>query len=276
MRLILTIAVISFCVFSLSAQDIIQSSQNSRQGKFYFYWGWNGAHYTKSNIHFEGENHKFTLDNVVAKHRPTTFSVDKYFNPINITIPQYSFRIGYFIKDNVNISFGFDHMKYVVQQNQKVKISGHIENTETQYDGVYADDDIVIAEDFLQLEHTDGLNYLNIELREMSELYVRSNISINLVKGAGVGLMFPKTDATLINNPRHDKFHVAGYGVAGMAGINLAIRKNFFIQTELKAGFINLPWVRTTSSKSDKASQNFFFYQYNIVFGTTINVRNKG
>ena len=258
---------------NLLAQGSNASYENGRKGKFYFYFGWNGARYTKSDMHFVGEHYDFTLEKVVGKHKPSPFTFEKYLGPHKLTIPQHNFRVGYFLKDNMNISFGFDHMKYVVQADQEVKISGHIEESGTSYDGVYTNDDLIIAEDFLQFENTDGLNYLNIELRWIDALSARKNLSLNLVKGFGAGIMFPKTDATLLNNERHDVFRVSGYGLAGMAGLNLAIRKNFFIQTELKTGFIHLPWLRTTFSKADKAKQNFLFYQYNIVFGTTINFK---
>lgn len=50
-------------------------------------------------------------------------------------------------------------MKYVVSQDQTVKISGEIANSETIYDGKYSNDDIELLKDFLSFEHTDGLNY---------------------------------------------------------------------------------------------------------------------
>jgi hypothetical protein len=43
--------------------------------------------------------------------------------------------------------------------------------------------------------------------------------------------------------------------------------KNFFIQTEVKGGYASLPSIRTTENKSDKASQDFFYAQYNLAFG---------
>lgn len=60
-------------------------------------------------------------------------------------------------------------MKYVVDSNQIVTMKGDIQNSGTDYDGVY-DDAIVLASDLLLLEHTDGLNYINIELRRVDEL----------------------------------------------------------------------------------------------------------
>ena len=52
-----------------------------------------------------------------------------------------------------------------------------------------------------------------------------------------------------------------------MVGLNVKLFKNFFFQTELKGGYVSLPNIRTTSSKIDKASQDFFYAQYNVVFG---------
>jgi len=67
--------------------------------------------------------------------------------------------------EKYNISIASDHKKYVVKNDQTVNISGKIENPETIYDGNYDNDKIVLAGDFLRLEHTDGLNYINVGLR---------------------------------------------------------------------------------------------------------------
>ena len=90
---------------------------------------------------------------------------------------------------------------------------------------------------------------------------------INLTEGIGAGLLYPKTNAKLLGNTRHDDFHVSGYGVSAKVGLNFTFFKYFFIQTELKGGYINMNDIRTTSSSSDKASQEFFFFQRIIAFG---------
>jgi len=163
-------------------------------------------------------------------------------------------------------------MKYVVDSNQIVTMKGDIQNSGTDYDGVY-DDAIVLASDLLLLEHTDGLNYINIELRRVDELKLFNKVSVNLMEGVGLGLMIPKTNASLLNNPRYDEFHSAGYGVNAVVGLQINLGKYFFILSELKEGFINMPDIRTTLSPIDKASQNFFFGQTNIVFGAHMNLR---
>jgi hypothetical protein len=253
------------------AQNKRANLQEMRKGKLYFYWGWNWDSYSKSNINFAGKDYNFTLKDVVAKDRQSEFTFAKYFGITQISIPQYNFRVGYFIKDNWDISFGIDHMKYIVQAYQTVKISGTIENSGTEYDGQYSNDDSVIAEDFLQFEHTDGLNYLNIELRRFDKIFDFNKIDINLTEGFGVGALVPKTNTALLNIERHDEFHLSGYGVSAMAGINVSFFDKFFIQTELKGGYINMPNIRTTNSATDGASQSLFFNQFNIVFGGILN-----
>jgi hypothetical protein len=245
---------------------------NNNKGKFFIYWGWNRSFYTKSDIKFKGDDYNFTLDNVVAKDRQSAFSVDTYLNPANMTIPQTNFRMGYFLDDHWSITAGYDHMKYVMQQNQTVQISGEIRNSVTEYNHVFDDEQIVLKEDFLMFEHTDGLNYINMELRRSDKVldlqrHHAGDIIINTIEGVGTGILFPRTNVTLLGNKMNDEFHLAGYGMGAMAGLNITFWKVFFIQSEVKGGFINMPDIRTTEFKSDRAKQHFFFLESNILFG---------
>lgn len=254
-----------FCQFPTTSLN--HEIPKSRKGQFYVYWGWNRAAYALSDIHFYGENYDFELKDVVAKDRQSPFEGKLYLNPGSATIPQYNFRFGYFINEKYNLSFGIDHMKYVVQQNQSVKISGTIDRTGTKYDGAYSDEPIVIADDFLKFEHTDGLNYINLEIRRLDALLVWNHINLNLTEGVGAGVLFPRTNTTLFGGDRYDKFHVSGFGLSAMVGINIEFFNHFFIQSEVKGGYINMPNIRTTPSALSGASQQFFFGQVNLVFG---------
>ena len=82
----------------------------------------------------------------------------------------------------------------------------------------------------------------------------------------------PKTNSTLLNNERHDDFHLAGYGISAVVAINISFYEVFFIQSELKGGYINMPDIRTTMDKADRASQSFLFSQLNMVFGVSFNL----
>ena len=258
-----------------SAQNDQLIEKTNQKGKLYVYWGWNRGWYTTSDIGFRGTDYDFNLNQVVAKDRQTPFSLNAYLNPTLITIPQYNFRIGYFISKNYDISFGVDHMKYVVQSDQTVKISGYISSTETEYDEEHENDDIIIEEGFLNFEHTDGLNYLNVEFRRFDNIFDFNKVKINLTEGFGLGALLPKTNSTLLNNERHDDFHLAGYGISAVVAINISFYEIFFIQSELKGGYVSMPDIRTTMDKADRGSQSFLFSQLNIVFGVSFSLGKK-
>lgn len=255
---------------SINAQKD-QKKKVSNKGKFFVYWGWNWASYTDSNIRFKGDNYDFTLQNVKAYDTPSKFTFKKYFGITNITKPQTNARIGYFFKENYTISIGVDHMKYVVQNDQFVDIDGNI-NFGNKYDGVYTGQQIQLTEDFLRLEHTDGLNYINTQLYRFDDISSwfgldSESFQINVTEGVGAGILFPKTDTTLLGQERHDDYHVSGYGFSAGFGLNITFLKHFFIQADLKGGYINMQNVKISTNAADSASQDFFFLQNNILIG---------
>ena len=261
----------SFNSFAQETSNIIEPIKGNK-GKMYIFWGWNRAHFTQSDIRFRGNNYDFMLKNVVAYDRQTPFALDPYFHPTKLSIPQTNLRIGYFISEHYNVSFGADHMKYVMEQNQTVKMTGFIKNSDTRFDGNYTDKDIILTDDFLTFEHTDGLNYLNLAISRIDNLFNFNrlrikNIEMSFTEGFGVGVLMPRTNTQLLKNKRYDEYHFAGYGVDAKIGLNILFYKHFFIQSELKSGYINMPDIRTTVSSSDKAAQHFFYVQNNIVLG---------
>lgn len=272
-KILFVLVIVLSTINSGYSQDEGKPEQVSRKGDLYFFWGWNRGWFSDSDITFKGSDYDFTLDKVRAFDRQSDFGYDPYFKLGQMTIPQYNVRIGYFIHHNYSISVGTDHMKYVMRQDQTVKISGRIDNSGTEYDGVYNNDNIILTEDFLTFEHTDGLNYVNADFRRHDEIFSWNKVKINLNEGIGVGVLFPKTNTKLLDKERYDEFHVSGYGISGVVAVNVNFFKYFFVQSELKGGYINMPNVRTTMSSADSASQSFFFSQLNIVFGAVINLK---
>ena len=256
------------------AQEIteIQSKYTTHnKGKFFISWGGNRDSYSKSDITFRGKDYDFTLENVEAHDKPKGWHLD-YINPARMTIPQTNFRMGYFISDHYSVAIGVDHMKYVMSQNKAVDINGYYPNPGS-YDELLANNQILLTEEFLKYEHTDGLNYVNTEFSrhdDISSFFKIGNtnkIQVNLTEGVGFGLLYPKTNTTLLGKERHDDFHVSGFGTSLKAGLNVTFFKYFYIQGELKGGYINMQDIRTTQSTEDSASQDFFFFQRIIAFG---------
>ncbi len=245
------------------------------KGKLYVFWGWNRAHYTNSDIKFQGHGYALTLKDVAAQDKQTPFSFKEYLEPTNLTGPQTNIRAGYFFAEHWDIAIGLDHMKYVMEQNQTVKAEGFISDSGTQYDGVYRNEDIVLKEDFLTFEHTDGLNYIFVEINRSDELLRKATedlwwLKLEITEGFSTGALFPKTNSRLVGKERHDAFHLSGYGLSAKVGLRLTLVKYILIQSEAKGGFMHMPDMRTTPDPSDRASQHFGFFQYNILVGVAI------
>ncbi|HEU4792003.1 MAG TPA: hypothetical protein VFS71_20125 [Flavobacterium sp.] len=271
---LMIVLILSFYSQHSNAQEantIPEKYTAHNKGKFFFFWGGNRENYSKSDITFKGADYNFALQNVEAHDKPKGWHID-YVNPANMTIPQTNLKLGYFITDHYNISIGVDHMKYVMYQDKAVNYRGYYPNAGS-YGETLPNDQVLLTEDFLTFEHTDGLNYINSEFSrvdDISKIFRIGNtdkFQINLTEGVGAGFLYPKTNAKVLGKERHDDFHISGYGLSAKAGLNFTFFKYFFVQTELKGGYINMQDIRTTQSSSDKASQEFFFLERVIAVG---------
>ena len=265
-------------VFAQNSNDgnIETSSKKSlgEKGTMFVFWGWNRAMFSKSDIHFKGNGYDFVLHNVVAHDRPSDLSWD-YINPGEVSKPQFNFRLGYFIKDNLAIVIAQDHMKYVMDQDQTVDFTGHI--SDPTYAAMVQNGQVNLTDEkFLTFEHTDGLNYINLGIEKYKNLYAKENLEILWSYGGGLGLMFPKSNVKIFGNERSDRFHVAGFGADVRTNINFVLWKRLMARVEGKFGYINMPDVKTTlNNKPDKASQDFVFGQINFGIGYVFNIKKK-
>lgn len=245
----------------------------TRKGAVFAFWGWNNAVYSNSDIHFKGNGYDFQLNDVRAKDRQTQFKFGTYFNPGKLTIPQTNARIGYFIKDNVAIILGLDHMKYVMVQDQKVNFSGHI--GDPNYSNYVQNGQVDLSDgEFLTFEHTDGLNYVHIGVEKYKNIIDKKNFDIIGAYGIGGGFLLPKTNAKLFGFERSDRFHLAGFGTDIRASLNIVLYNHIMLRVEGKYGYINMSDIKTTlNNKPDKASQDFVFGQLNFGIGYIFNTR---
>ncbi len=260
----------------IAQQDSIKPTTEKytthNKGKIYIYWGGNRVAFTNSSLGISGNGYNFILHDLKSHDRPQGWTSD-FINPTRMTIPQYNFRVGYYISDHYNVSFGIDHMKYIMTQDQLARISG---NYPTSYNGNQINNGNVNLKDgtFLAYENTDGLNYPNFEIARVDDLskYLgvknTDKFQVNFTEGLGLGPLYPRTDAQLFLKKRRDEFSLAGYGMHAKIGLNLTFFKHYFVQGELRGGYINLSSIRLSDDKADVGKQDFFFLQNAIVFGT--------
>jgi hypothetical protein len=214
---ILFFFLVCFSLNTFAQEEIaVQRYTAHNKGKFFVSWGGNRDSYTKSDVNFRGKDYNFTVADMKAHDKPKGYHID-YVNPANMTIPQTNFRMGYFFNDHYSVSIGWDHMKYVMTQNQTANVTGYINLPADQagsiYNGVYNNTPVDMSQGgaieggydkgvtnpngtaFLMYEHTDGLNYINTEVSrhdDISKWFGLPNtdkVQINLTEGVGVGVL---------------------------------------------------------------------------------------
>lgn len=252
------------------AQNSVLSKGKAHKGQFFFYWGYNRSSYTNSDIHFKGPEYDFTLRDVKAKDRQSKFTIKNYFSITRIWVPQYNYRLGFWLKNDLSISFGLDHMKYNMVQNQTVKIDGYI-NPRGNYTkhSKFNNDDIELTRDFLRFEHTDGLNYFSFELEKLFATWtiVPEKVEVSLVGDIGLGVYIPRSDVHLFGVGLNNNYHLGGWGASMMAGVHIEFWRKVFIRWSFKSGYTDLPSILTTGTSYDRASQHFLFNEMYGVIG---------
>lgn len=240
--------------------------------RVFAYWGYNRAQFTTSDIRFTGRNYDFILHQVVARDKPEPFTLGNYFKPKNVWIPQYNYRVGWFLNECWSFSVGLDHMKYVVVKDQSVFMSGTISPDRSARYALNDGKEVRITPDLLTYEHTDGLNLLAADADHYNRISRggKGNNALYFTQGLFIGPVIPRTDVRLFGEGINNKFHLAGYGTGAQLGLFALFADRVFLRANMRAGYIELPSVLTTGKAEDRAAQHFWFMEENVMLGVLI------
>lgn len=245
-------------------------SLKKKYKKLYFSWGYTRAAYSKSTIHFKdlsnsyheitGSNnyYDFTVHNVKAKDRP---DFDQLYDIINITIPQFVFRVGCELNNKWGFEINYDHTKYVVTDWQKVKISGQINGQSV------SGDTTLNPKTFLHFEHTDGANFWMVNAVRKVKIYERRNLLLSYVVKPGAGVVVPRTDVTLFGERLNNKWHLAGWIVGIESGLRAEFFKHGFFELVGKGSFANYAQSLVLGKGNGTAKHHFFAGQLTATIG---------
>lgn len=253
---------IMFFVLLFSSNAFLSIAQKGKLFKgMYVQWGYNKEWYTNSNIRFKLSNGDiFTLKNAKAHDKPNFDAI--YKNPGDISIPQYNYRVGFYLNDKNTkaIEINFDHIKYVVTDGQTVHVKGII-------DGKNVDGNSILDPNtFLALEHTDGGNLLHINYVEQKTLLMnkaKTRPLVNLIWKAGAGINIPRTDFTYRGDRLNNAFHIAGYNLSGEAGARFYISRRLFFEGTGKTGYVRYvnALANTTTAKGNRVTHGFGYFE---------------
>jgi hypothetical protein len=219
-------------LLSLGAFAQEQSIPNNR-ATIYLTWGYQRDAYTRSDIHFrdrQTDDYDFKFYRAKAKDQPDMHNI--FRTPL--TVPQYVLNIGYIMKDRNGWGFEFswDHLKYVVRDNQQMHVKGMIREE-------YVDRDSVVTPAFVHFEHTNGNNYAMISAVKQQQLVSsrNGNHALSLLFKAGAGGLVPKTDSFIMGNHNDGPFKLSGFVVGVSFNVRYNIYKYFYVETTVKGAF---------------------------------------
>ena len=247
-----------------TAQETTKPPKNN--GTFYFAWGYNKDWFSRSDIHFEDhitDDYDFIVHDAAAHDSPML----NYIFDKDIAIPQYCYRLGYFFNDNHNlgIEISFDHAKYIMTDLQHVHITGHIREE-------HFDKDTTIGGYFLNFEHTNGANFLTLNLLKRQTFYESKNKKhfFDFIAKAGGGVVVPKTEVYLMGKDVDNCFHVAGYIFGAEAAVRWHFLKSFFVEPAFKGVFAN--YTNVLAIGHAHANHSFFAAETILTAGFQINI----
>lgn len=256
--------------FSLLSQENTAEVKR-KKGSLYFSFGYTRAWFSKSTIHFSdhsntyhdftqrSNNYDFTIYNAKASDRP---DFDHIKDIKNISVPQYVYRIGYYFnnKKDLGIEINFDHTKYIVNDWQRVHIKG-------QFNGTPVDKDTTLNPvNFLHFEHSDGANFLMLNLVKRWKLVDLPKFNVGWVVKPGAGMVIPRTDVTLFGERLNNRFHVAGWIVGVESGFRTEFLKHGFFEFVAKGSFADYMQVLVVG-RGSRAHHHFYTAQLTATLG---------
>lgn len=263
-RFLLVAFILTTSIYGLNAQGL------------YLQWGYNTEWFTKSNISVTMSNgDKFKLHNAKAHDKPDLKYILKA--PLDISIPQYNYRIGYYLNQDKTraIELNFDHIKYVVTDGQDVHVTGTI--NEKAID----ENRVMDPKTFMHLEHTDGGNLLHLNYVMQNSFWNRSTTAkrgagmpiATFIRKIGAGINIPRTDFTYMGDRLNNKFHIAGYNVSAEAGARLYALPRLFLEGTAKTGYVRYvnALANTTTSTGNRVHHGFGYFEVILMVGYDIN-----
>ncbi len=195
----------------------------------YFALGTHRIFFTPGDIHFRS-NKNPSFDFTLKKARGQDEGGLK-FN----TAPQFSYYAGvYFTRKGFGLEYHYDHIKYFLKPNQVLRLQGTI-------GGQQYDKDTLVTNDFVRLEHSDGGNYAMINIVKWKRLAAdrKERHYLDLVMKAGLGIVNPKTNSTIMGNHYDEKYHFSGYVVGIESGLRYNFWRRFFVNGSFKLAYAN-------------------------------------
>ena len=235
------------------------------RGTVYASWGYNREVYTRSDIRFVNtttDNYDFTFVDARASDKP---DFQNFWRFNSWTIPQYDLTAGYLFNDrhDLGVEVSWNHLKYVVDDNQVIHVRGQIR-------GHLLDKDTLVTPDFVHLQHTNGNNYLMLNLVKRQRLRVGRYLALSAIGKVGAGPLISYTVSTVLGNHAEGPFHYHGWVAGASVGLRLDVFRYFFLQSDVQGAFANYTNTWLGADRQGRATHVFGSGQFIWAFGFNV------
>lgn len=211
----------SIALFFIFPKTTAAQTKKKRKAEIYFSWGYNTEWYTRSTVKINQPdlNNNYRFKNIKGHdHR----GWDEGLFSKALTIPQYNYRLGYFLNDKNNLGFeiNFDHTKFIFEDGQQAKIKGTL-------NGRTVDSTVLFNEaNGFYYYLNNGANFLLFNIVKRWNWYTdkSKHIKIDALGKAGIGPVIPHVQNSFFGEKNNPDFQFGGWNT-GMEG---AIRSTFF------------------------------------------------
>ena len=244
-----------------SAAPAQSGTAAATSGREYFVsWGYNGDSYTKSDLHINQPSlgNDFTLGDVRARDSKPWGNILGHAP----TVPQYNVRFGMFFNERWGLEVAHDHMKWIVRQDQEVRMTGTL-------NGAAVDTQVTLTPDVLRYQLNNGTNplFVNVIRRVRLRGEPKRTGYVAFLAKAGGGFANPHTENAVFDQPNDKGFQFfQGWNVDAVAAVRVHFFKRLYFEFEDKLVYVRyfgLNVDRGTAQQSLKANE------YTLNFGVS-------
>jgi len=249
---------------SLTANAKTTKNKKNRTGSLYLSWGYNGEWYTRSTVHVhQSGGNDYELIHVHAHDHEgwNTGVLNKA-----LSIPQYNYRLGYYFnkKQDLGIEINFDHTKYLIVDNQDVRIQGTRNGTPITPGTINYS-----ATNGFYYYLNNGANFLLFNIVKRVQLYhdQTNNLRLDLTGKVGIGPVIPHVQNEFFGEENHSGFQFGGWNTGVETALRATIYRYAYVEFSQKVDYARYSNLNVYEGT---AKQNFGCYELILSVGAFI------
>ena len=230
----------------------------------YASWGYNEEWYTHSTVHVQQNSlgNSYDLVHVRASDHK---GWDQNFFHKAFTIPQYNYRLGFYIneKQDLAIEGNFDHTKYLINDGSTIQLKGTLNNKSANQNVSFAG-----ANGFYYYLN-NGANFLLFNLVKRIGLYSTKNnyLHVDLTGKVGIGPVIPHVQNSFFGEQNDPHFQFGGWNTGAETAVRVTVLKYGYLEFSQKVDYARYSNLKIYDGT---AKQNFGTYELILSVGAFI------